>query len=77
VQRQHGGVVDQPDGVRHQTLRPPLGQSPTADIRDWVQRWNENRKPFTWHKIADEIGDRLAGSCTGINNSHRFTRTEH
>jgi len=38
-----------------------------ADIRDWVENWNQNPKPFTWHKTAEEILDRLAGYCTAIN----------
>ena len=38
-----------------------------ADIRAWAQTWNENPKPFTWHKSADEILQRLAGYCTAIN----------
>jgi len=38
-----------------------------ADIRDWVQNWNEDPTPFVWHKTADEILDRLAGYCTAIN----------
>ena len=37
------------------------------DIRSWVQTWNENPRPFTWHKTAEEILDRLAGYCTAIN----------
>jgi transposase len=38
-----------------------------ADIRDWVETWNEDPKPFVWHKTAEEILDRLAGYCTAIN----------
>jgi transposase len=38
-----------------------------ADIREWVEAWNENPKPFTWHKTAEEILERLAGYCTAIN----------
>lgn len=38
-----------------------------ADIRDWVENWNQNPKPFTWHKTAEEILDRLAGYCAAIN----------
>lgn len=38
-----------------------------ADIRAWAQTWNEGSKPFTWHKSADEILQRLAGYCTAIN----------
>src|SRR5688572_11299821 len=38
-----------------------------ADITDWVEQWNEHPKPFTWHKTAEEILDRLAGYCTALN----------
>lgn len=38
-----------------------------ADITSWVEHWNNNPKPFTWHKSAEEILDRLAGYCTAIN----------
>ncbi len=38
-----------------------------ADIRNWVDTWNQNPTPFTWHKSAEEILDRLAGYCTAIN----------
>jgi hypothetical protein len=30
------------------------------DIRDWITNWNDNPKPFTWTKTADEILERLA-----------------
>ena len=38
-----------------------------TDIRDWVETWNENPRPFTWHKSAEDILDRLAGYCRAIN----------
>jgi transposase len=38
-----------------------------ADIRGWVQNWNQDPKPFVWHKTADEILDRLAGYCAAVN----------
>lgn len=38
-----------------------------ADIRAWVKNWNEDPKPFVWHKSADDILERLAGYCTAIN----------
>jgi len=38
-----------------------------ADIRTWVQTWNDNPTPFVWHKTADEILERLAGYCAAIN----------
>jgi len=38
-----------------------------ADIAAWVETWNENPRPFTWTKTADEILARLAGYCAAIN----------
>jgi transposase len=38
-----------------------------ADIHTWVEHWNNNPKPVTWHKTAEQILDRLAGYCTAIN----------
>ena len=29
------------------------------DIRTWVANWNDNPRPFTWTKTADEIFERL------------------
>jgi hypothetical protein len=39
-------------------LRPGTHRSIQAlenDIRDWIANWNDNPKPFTWTKAADEI----------------------
>ena len=38
-----------------------------ADIRAWVEVWNENPTPFVWHKSAEQILERLAGYCAAIN----------
>ena len=27
----------------------------TADLNAWVGTWNDNPRPFIWHKTADEI----------------------
>ena len=35
-------------------------QALERDIRDWIAQWNQNPKPFTWTKTADEILDRPA-----------------
>jgi transposase len=35
-------------------------QAPEQDIRDWIRTWNDNPRPFTWTKTADEILERLA-----------------
>jgi transposase len=45
-----------------------VGQLNT-DIRAWIQTWNENPKPFTWTKTADEILDSIARYCNRINVS--------
>ena len=30
-------------------------------VEMWVASWNENPRPFIWHKSADQILDNLAG----------------
>src|ERR1700691_1501234 len=35
-------------------------QSLEADIRDWIENWNENPRPFAWTKTAEEILNSLA-----------------
>jgi len=40
-----------------------------ASIRTWITDWNENPKPFVWHKSADEILASLAAYCQRINDS--------
>jgi len=37
-----------------------------ADIEAWAATWNEDPKPFVWHKTAEQILDRLAGYCTAV-----------
>jgi transposase len=29
----------------------------TASIRSWINNWNDNPRPFVWHKTADDILD--------------------
>jgi transposase len=38
-------------------------------IRQWVATWNENPRPFVWHKTADEILESLAAYCQRISGS--------
>jgi transposase len=40
-----------------------------ASIRTWIARWNDEPKPFVWHKTADEILDSLANYCQRISDS--------
>jgi transposase len=34
-----------------------------AAITSWVEHWNDDPKPFVWHKSADEILETLAAYC--------------
>jgi transposase len=40
-----------------------------ASIRSWITDWNDNPKPFVWHKTADQILDSVAAYCQRINDS--------
>jgi len=40
-----------------------------ADIRAWIQSWNDNPRPYVWTKPADQILDSIARYCTRINDS--------
>jgi transposase len=40
-----------------------------ASIRTWIKGWNDDPKPYVWHKTADEILDSLAAYCRRINDS--------
>jgi transposase len=42
-------------------------QSLEADIRDWIEHWNENPRPFAWTKTAEEILNSLAEYITRIS----------
>jgi transposase len=38
-------------------------------IRQWVATWNQDPRPFVWHKTADEILESLAAYCQRISGS--------
>ena len=40
-----------------------------ADIRAWIDTWNDNPKPFVWTKPADQILESIARYCNRINES--------
>jgi transposase len=42
-------------------------QALEADIRDWIERWNENPRPFAWTKTAEEILNSLAEYLSKIS----------
>ncbi|MDQ3678479.1 MAG: IS630 family transposase [Actinomycetota bacterium] len=42
-----------------------------ADIRTWIETWNDDPKPFVWTKTADQILESVATYCNRINESRR------
>jgi transposase len=40
-----------------------------ADIRAWINTWNDDPKPFVWTKTAEQILDSIARYCNRINES--------
>jgi transposase len=40
-----------------------------ADIRNWIDTWNSNPRPYIWTKTTDQILDSIARYCTRINDS--------
>ncbi|GLW19923.1 hypothetical protein Stsp01_66660 [Streptomyces sp. NBRC 13847] len=44
-------------------------QALESDIRSWLTDWNENPRPFTWTKTADEILHKVAAYCRRISDS--------
>ncbi len=38
----------------------------TVDLNTWIGTWNENPRPFVWHKTADEILDSLKKYLTNL-----------
>ena len=44
-------------------------QALEADIRDWIQNWNQNPRPFRWNKTADQILDSLAKYLARISGA--------
>ena len=48
----------------HKTPAIQLGSVGTS-----IANWNDDPKPFVWHKTADQILDTLAAYCARINDS--------
>ena len=40
-----------------------------ADIKRWIETWNDDPKPFVWTKTADQILESITRYCTTINDS--------
>jgi len=37
------------------------------DIREWIANWNEDPRPYVWHKTADQILASLARYCERVS----------
>ena len=44
-------------------------QALEKDVRAWIETWNENPRPFTWTKTAEEILDSLAKYIAKISGA--------
>ena len=40
-----------------------------ADIRAWIETWNDDPRPFVWTKTADQILESITRYCNRINQS--------
>ncbi len=40
-----------------------------TDIRQWIETWNDDPRPYVWTKTADQILDSLRRYCERINQS--------
>ncbi|XXJ58618.1 hypothetical protein ACMXN5_30610 [Embleya sp. MST-111070] len=47
-------------------------QALEADIRTWIQTWNEYPRPFVWTKTADEILNSLAKYIAKISGARHY-----
>jgi transposase len=49
-------------------------QALESDIRDWIATWNDNPRPFTWTKTADEILNSLAAYLAKLGADHSINK---
>jgi transposase len=46
------------------------------DIREWIATWNDNPRPFTWTKTADEILNSLADYLAKVGAGHHQNKQD-
>lgn len=46
------------------------------DIRDWIATWNDNPRPFSWTKTADEILNSLAAYLAKLGTGQPVNRQD-
>ena len=44
-----------------------------ADIRAWIESWNNDPRPYVWTKTADQILESIKRYCTRINDSRHYS----
>ena len=44
----------------------------TADLNAWIATWNDNPRPFVWHKSADEILENLQRYLQRISDAGHY-----
>jgi transposase/DNA-binding CsgD family transcriptional regulator len=44
-----------------------------ADIESWAATWNDDPKPFVWHKTSERILERLAGYCQAVTATENIS----
>ena len=47
-----------------------------AAIYEFIEKHNDDPKPFQWTKTADEIRDRVAGFCSRTLEAHAAPKSE-
>src|SRR3954470_572278 len=47
----------------------PTVRALNADIRAWIDNWNENPRPYVWTKPAEQILESIARYCQRINQT--------
>jgi transposase len=51
-------------------------QALESDIKAWIATWNDNPRPFTWTKTADEILNSLATYLSKLGTGHPVNRQD-
>jgi hypothetical protein len=77
-------VLDEPAGrwfglLTDKLIRRGVHTSVQAledDIKAWIATWNDNPRPLTWTKTADEILSSLAGYLAKVGTGHRIDRQD-
>lgn len=46
------------------------------EIRAWIDTWNDNPRPFTWTKTADQTLNSLAKYLSRISGAGHYRRAE-